>query len=158
MPETDDTDDDAQDRAEVLDETHLTEDGEDIANFDTLPDVFDATQDDADADEEDAIDADDYGPGELDEVEPEDDDLDESKAPYEADEGLAAGDEDEERPAGFDENHSGADDVEGLDEVRDAEDVEGDDDDASDPRPTGLEDKDAAGEAYAEEVGTAKRS
>lgn len=32
-----------QDRAEVLDETNLTEDGRDIANFDEIPDVFDAT-------------------------------------------------------------------------------------------------------------------
>lgn len=32
-----------QDRAEILDETNLTEDGRDIANFDEIPDVFDAT-------------------------------------------------------------------------------------------------------------------
>ncbi|MDP2261281.1 MAG: primosomal protein [Caulobacter sp.] len=32
-----------QDRAEVLDETNLTEDGREIANFDEIPDVFDAT-------------------------------------------------------------------------------------------------------------------
>lgn len=34
---------DEQDQAEVLDETHLTEDGEDIANFDEIPDVLDVT-------------------------------------------------------------------------------------------------------------------
>ena len=34
---------DSQDRAETLDETNLTPDGEDIANFDDLVDVFDAT-------------------------------------------------------------------------------------------------------------------
>ncbi len=39
----------AQDRAEILDETNLTEDGQDIANFDDIPDVYDATSaDDAD--------------------------------------------------------------------------------------------------------------
>ncbi|MES2034856.1 MAG: primosomal protein [Pseudomonadota bacterium] len=52
----------AQDRAEVLDETNLTEDGEDIANFDEIEDVFDVTaaSDDDDDDEEDdaAFDAD----------------------------------------------------------------------------------------------------
>jgi len=42
---------DAQDTAEVLDETHLTPDGEDIANFDELADVYDVTQADGDADE-----------------------------------------------------------------------------------------------------------
>jgi hypothetical protein len=34
---------DPQDRAETLDETNLTEDGEDIANFDNIVDVYDAT-------------------------------------------------------------------------------------------------------------------
>lgn len=34
---------DAQDRAETFDETHLNRDGVDIANFDTMPDVYDAT-------------------------------------------------------------------------------------------------------------------
>lgn len=44
---------DAQDTAEVLDETHLTPDGEDIANFDEIADVYDVTQADGDADESD---------------------------------------------------------------------------------------------------------
>ncbi|HRD28224.1 MAG TPA: primosomal protein [Caulobacter sp.] len=43
---------DAQDRAETLDETHLTKDGRSIANFDQIPDVFDATS----ADDDDDID------------------------------------------------------------------------------------------------------
>lgn len=42
-PESDLDGADAQDRAETLDETNLTEDGEDIANFDDLVDVYDAT-------------------------------------------------------------------------------------------------------------------
>ncbi|RYF92091.1 MAG: hypothetical protein EON95_13565 [Caulobacteraceae bacterium] len=44
---------DAQDRAEVLDETNLTEDGDNIANFDDISDVYDATAaaDDADIDD-----------------------------------------------------------------------------------------------------------
>jgi hypothetical protein len=44
---------DAQDRAEVLDETHLTPDGEDIANFDGLPKVYDATAKPEDSEPED---------------------------------------------------------------------------------------------------------
>lgn len=44
----------AQDRAEILDETNLTEDGQDIANFDDIPDVYDATSADDDDDDVDA--------------------------------------------------------------------------------------------------------
>ena len=43
---------DDQDGAEVLDETNLTEDGDDIANFDEIDDVYDATQADGDEDED----------------------------------------------------------------------------------------------------------
>jgi hypothetical protein len=45
-----------QDQAEVLDETNLTLDGEDIANFDTIPDVYDATSEVGDADEDEPVD------------------------------------------------------------------------------------------------------
>ncbi|HWW25230.1 MAG TPA: primosomal protein [Caulobacter sp.] len=48
-----DTDYDSQDTAETLDETNLTDDGEDIANFDELDDVYDVTQAEGDADEDD---------------------------------------------------------------------------------------------------------
>lgn len=51
-----DTDYDAQDTAEVLDETNLTDDGEDIANFDEIDDVLDVTQAEGDSDEEDVDD------------------------------------------------------------------------------------------------------
>ncbi|WP_425998964.1 primosomal protein [Caulobacter sp. DWR1-3-2b1] len=43
---------DAQDTAEVLDETNLTRDGQDIANFDEIEDVYDVTQADGDSDED----------------------------------------------------------------------------------------------------------
>lgn len=52
-----DTDQDAQDTAEVLDETNLTEDGEGIANFDEIDDVLDVTQAEGDdAEDEDDVD------------------------------------------------------------------------------------------------------
>ena len=60
---------DAQDRAEVLDETHLTKDGEAIANFDDIDDVFDVTQEDGDADEDEDRDPDVVDDAELDEIE-----------------------------------------------------------------------------------------
>ncbi len=56
-----DLDYEPQDRAEVLDETNLTEDGEDIANFDDIEDVFDVTtaeDDDADEDDDEDFDPD----------------------------------------------------------------------------------------------------
>ena len=48
-----DNDSDPQDRAEVLDETNLTKDGGNIANFDEVSDVYDATSasDDSDIDD-----------------------------------------------------------------------------------------------------------
>jgi hypothetical protein len=45
-----------QDQAEVLDETNLTRDGEDIANFDEIPDVFDVTEAIGDAGEDEEAD------------------------------------------------------------------------------------------------------
>lgn len=63
------TDYEAQDSAEVFDETNLTEDGGDIANFDTMADVFDATsaEDDDDLDDDDLeIDEADFEDGEVD--------------------------------------------------------------------------------------------
>jgi len=54
MADTPERDD--QDQAEVLDETNLTRDGEDIANFDTLPDVLDSTSEVGDAGEDDGVD------------------------------------------------------------------------------------------------------
>jgi len=47
---------DAEDIAEVVDETNLTEDGEDIANFDEIPRVLDVTSTIDDADEGDGDD------------------------------------------------------------------------------------------------------
>lgn len=58
-----------QDSAETLDETNLTRDGEDIANFDSLREVRDFTA----ASDDDDLDGDD---GELDEADFEDDSVD----------------------------------------------------------------------------------
>lgn len=45
-----------QDQAEVFDETNLTHDGEDIANFDEMPDVLDVTETIGDAGEDEEAD------------------------------------------------------------------------------------------------------
>jgi len=47
---------DAEDIAEVVDETNLTEDGDDIANFDEIPRVLDVTSTIDDADDGDGDD------------------------------------------------------------------------------------------------------
>lgn len=47
---------DAEDIAEVVDETNLTDDGDDIANFDEIPQVLDVTSTIDDADEGDGDD------------------------------------------------------------------------------------------------------
>jgi len=69
-------DHDDQEGAETLDETNLTPDGEDIANFDSLPSLFDATaaEDDADEDEplDDPVDDEDLAAIDIDEEEEED--------------------------------------------------------------------------------------
>ena len=64
---------DPQDLAEVFDETNLTKDGEEIANFDDLPDVYDATQALGDERDDDALDAGEVDPDALDDEDLEDD-------------------------------------------------------------------------------------
>ena len=59
QPQFDPSDGEAQDRAETLDETNLTEDGEEIANFDEIVDVYDAVTAQGDDDDDAAEEADD---------------------------------------------------------------------------------------------------
>lgn len=58
---------DDQEGAEVLDETNLTEDGGDIANFDEIDDVYDATQAEGDEEEDEEFD-DDLDDDDLDDI------------------------------------------------------------------------------------------
>ena len=96
---------DAQDTAEVLDETNLTRDGEDIANFDEIEDVYDVTQADGDSDE--------------DEIDEGFDILDESELDDLADE-LEGGRDDE----GLDVDREPLDPVTGLEEDNEIGEVE----------------------------------
>jgi hypothetical protein len=109
MADTPDPDD--QDQAETLDETNLTLDGDDIANFDNLPDVLDITSAVGDAGEDE--DADDEIEDETDVEAGEDADLsprtrledrpdgaDQRRAPYvSAEDGVI--DDEDETPAGL---------------------------------------------------------
>ncbi|MDB5428996.1 MAG: hypothetical protein JWP35_112 [Caulobacter sp.] len=89
---------DPQDRAETLDETHLTEDGEDLANFDDIVDVFDATTRRGDNDVEGLEDEEDEGDFDDDEAELialNDDERDDEGTDSESD-SLASGDDNNE--------------------------------------------------------------
>ena len=83
LPETD-FEADAQDRAEVLDETNLTDDGGEIANFDEIDDVYDATAADGDEDEEDEFDEDEEVDDDDLEAERDDEGLDIEREPLAA--------------------------------------------------------------------------
>lgn len=104
-----DIDYDDQDGAEVLDETNLTEDGEDIANFDELEDVLDVTQAEGDEDEdEDLDDFDDEDADDIDdelEGERDDEGLDVEREPLSA----IAGDDEDLEDSVSDEDDSAAD-------------------------------------------------
>lgn len=96
-----DNDADPQDRAEVLDETNLTADGRNIANFDDVSDVYDATSaaDDSDIDDLDP---------ERDEIDFEAAEFDDGDLTEERDDtGIRAGSED--RSFAFDEDRIGTD-------------------------------------------------
>lgn len=75
---------DGQDGAEALDEDVVGKDGE-LRTFEELPDVLDVTQSEGDADDDDALTAEDLDDDEIIELEQDED-----------------GDPDEERPEVFD--------------------------------------------------------
>lgn len=69
---------DAQDAAEVFDETNLTEDGEDIANFDEIVDVYDATTRLGDSRDIAAMDEDEFDESVVDDEDAEEDEDEEA--------------------------------------------------------------------------------
>jgi hypothetical protein len=140
----DETDD--QEGAETLDEANLTDDSEDIVNFDTLDPLLDVTQteDDADEDEDEAVDAADLDPDSLDEDEIGDSELGGALGDYETDIGAAGEVEQGERSI----DRVGRDDVDGLDQVADADLVEGGEDDFSNFESKRLSDDDLEALGY----------
>jgi hypothetical protein len=153
QPEFDPADGEAQDRAETLDETNLTEDGEDIANFDTIADVFDSTEDPEDAEEDEEVDADDLDPDDLDKLEVDDDELEPSDDPYKPEVGKG-----EQTSGKRLEDVGGDGDIKGLDEVRDADSVEGGEDDVTDFQSRDVGDEDLAKLGYADGSGQARKT
>ena len=139
---------DAQERAESMDETHLTKDGEMIANFDTIADAYDVTQEPGDSDDDETLDADDYEPGDLDALEVGEDELEDDDGPYQPDIGVNAAAEDFNARDARESDAPGADDIEGLRMVRNADSVEGGEDDVSNFQSKRLSDADIAKLGY----------
>ena len=122
---------DSQDSAEVLDETNYDDELGEMRTFEELPDVLDVTQAVGDRDEDEglALDADEFDEDAID-----DDDLEEdNELDYRA----------------STEEHE--DDLDGLDEVRDAGEAEGGEDDVTDFQSKGLGDDDLKAMGYSED-------
>jgi hypothetical protein len=161
-----DSDFDPQDQAEIFDESMTVGGegdvplggdspfsiGEDMRSFEELPDVYDVTSraGDRDADEGRAIDADAFDEEAVDDTDTEDDDeLDYRAVDAEREDdldGLGA-----EPGAGYDDDQLSARDIEGLEEVRDADAVSGGEDDFTNFQSRGLDDEDLQAMGYAED-------
>ena len=125
--------------------------GEDMRTFEEMPDVYDVTTRAGDRDEEEelALDADEFDPDAFDDEDIEDDnelDYGAVDAEYEDDlDGLGA-----EPGGGFDDDQLTASDIEGLDEVRDGDEVEGGEDDFTNFSARNVGDEDLRRMGYSE--------
>lgn len=149
---------DAQDGAEAYDAL-LDDDGSELGEertFEELPDVEDLTQLDGDRDDDEALalDADEFDPDAIDDADTEEDDeLDYRAATAEREDDLdGQGPED-----GFDESRIAADEIDGLAETREAQSVEGGEDDVTDFESRRVDDADLQALDYAGPDGRAKR-
>lgn len=150
---------DPQDQAETFDETNLGQGGDagearsyraadERATFEELDDVEDLTQADGDRDDDEALalDADEFDPEATDDADlEEDDELDYRAATAEREDDLDGQGPDD----GFDEGRVAASDIEGVDQVRDAAEAEGGEDDFTDFQAKSLSDEDLAALGYA---------
>lgn len=112
---------DPQDRAETADETHFSDDGAGFMTLEDLDDVFDVTRADGDQDE------DEFDEDAFDERDLEEDDELHYRAASDLDDGFA--DIDDVRDARDDDEIYLSDEIEGLDDVRDAAEAIGGEDD-----------------------------
>lgn len=151
-----DPDFDSQDQSETFDESQTVGDkgsvglggespagaGGEMRTFEDMPDVEDVTRREGDEDDDEAIalDADEFDPDAMQDRDlEEDDELDYRAATEERE-----GDIDGLGPEGGrgEENRLAADEIEGLDEVRDADAVEGGEDDFTNFQARDLSDED----------------
>jgi hypothetical protein len=144
---------DSQDGAEALDETNYNEDdvGE-MRTFEELPDVLDVTQAEGDRDDDEALalGADEFDEDAVDDNDTkEDHELDYRAATDEREDDLdGQGPED-----GFNEDAVSARSIDGLDEVGDADSVEGGEDDVTDFQARDVGDADLRRMGYSERRG-----
>ena len=167
MPDLNDAFDDAdpQDQAETLDESMTVGGegdsplsmGEDMRTFEELPEVLDVTRaaGDRDDDEALALDADEFDEDAIGDADTEEDnELDYRAATEEREDDLdGLGPED-----GFNEDRVSARSIEGLDQVADADSVEGGEDDVTDFQATDVSDADLKAMGYSEGRGGAVRA
>ena len=141
---------DAQDQAEAFDEDSLqVGDDNERRTFEELPEVEDLTQVAGDRDEDEALalDADEFDPDAVDDGDlEEDNELDYRAADEEREDDLdGLGPED-----GFNAARVSRGEIDGLDEVRDAGEAEGGEDDFTDFEAKGADDDDLRDLGYAE--------
>ena len=133
---------DDQDGAEAFDEANLDDHEElnEMRTFEELPDLLDVTRADGDRDEDEALalDSDEFDEDAFNDADLEEDD--------ELDYRAAADDRDEDE---FDEDRVDPDSIDGLDEVADADQVSGGEDDFTNFQAKGLSDEDLLRMGYA---------
>jgi hypothetical protein len=154
---------DPQDQSEAFDETNFTDGGDagevrsfteanERRAFEDLPDVEDVTQTDGDADEDEALalDADEFDPDAVDDADFEDDD----ELAY-----SAATEERQDDIDGLGPEGDGGEtrlsdrEIEGLEEVRDAAEAEGGEDDFTDFQSRQVSDADLNAMGYSDKKG-----
>jgi hypothetical protein len=166
MPDPNDAFDDAepQDTAEAFDEDTLDPDEErsEMRTFEELPDLLDVTQAEGDRDDDEAIalDADEFDEDALDDADTEEDhELDYRAATAEREDDLDGQGPDEGPNGGsYNEDRVAAGGIEGLDQVGDADSVEGGEDDVTDFQATDLSDADLQAMGYSETRGGVTRA
>jgi hypothetical protein len=155
--ESDRDDFDSQDQSEAFDEDNTLGGGDrgevrsyaqaDEATLEELPDVVDLLQvaGDRDDDEAIALDGDEFDPDAVDDGDlEEDDELDYHAATAEREDDLDGQGPDD----GYDEGRISFDEVEGLEEVRDAAEAEGGEDDVTDFQSRGMTDEALRDQGY----------
>jgi len=145
---------DAEDIAEAFDETHYSEDGEDLVEPDLFDDAYDDTQKLGDADEEAGLELDEgeVDPDALDDEDTEDDELDGQIDEFQPEDNDIPGGDDLD--GGFDEDALDENEIEGLDIVADADTVEGGEDDVSNFQSRRVSDEDLAAMGYDDAQGS----
>jgi hypothetical protein len=136
---------DAQDLAEVFDETHLNEDKDEFATLDEADDVFDSTEAEGDADDDQALDEADFNLEAVDDDAIENDELEDQPDLFQPEDNGLEGDDE----AAAVEERLSADDIEGLDQVGDADLVEGGEDDFTNFQSRNLSDEEIDKLGYA---------